>query len=112
MFSAKKQGGKKLYELARKGCVVEREPCRVTVKTEIISYKYPYLEWRVDCSKGTYIRSMAYDLGIKLGCFAHVKELRRTRSGPFLVSDARSLEQLLQLNSEEFSSLLLRPERV
>lgn len=87
MYSAKKQQGKKLYELARKGIEVERAPVRLTVHTHFIRYAYPYLELRIVCSKGTYIRSIAYDLGVKLGCGAHLTNLRRTRSGQFKIEN-------------------------
>ena len=83
MFSAKKKGGKKLYELARKGISVEREPVQVTMTTHLISYDYPYIELKVSCSKGTYIRSIAHDLGKILGCGAHLCALQRIRSGAF-----------------------------
>lgn len=87
MFSAKKIGGKKLYDLARKGQEVERAPVKITLETKFIRYEYPYLEIKVSCSKGTYIRSLAYDLGLKLGCGAHLSNLKRTRSGSFCVED-------------------------
>lgn len=83
MFSAKKKDGKKLYELARKGISIEREPVKVTMTTELIRYEYPYIELRVNCSKGTYIRSIAHDLGKLLGCGAHLCALQRVRSGNF-----------------------------
>jgi tRNA pseudouridine55 synthase len=86
MFSAKKVGGKKLYELARKGVVLEREAVQVTLHIELLSYTYPSLQLRIACSKGTYIRSLAHDLGAALGCAAHLSELQRTRSGPYLLS--------------------------
>jgi len=88
MFSAKKQNGKKLYELARKGETVERKPCKVTLSTEILSYTYPHLVLKVACSKGTYIRSIAHDLGVILGCGAHLTDLTRTRSGNFVIEDS------------------------
>lgn len=87
MFSAKKVQGKKLYELARKGETIERAPCKVRVKTEILNYSYPYLTIKVNCSKGTYIRSIAHDLGKMLGTFAHLTKLKRTASGQFLIED-------------------------
>ena len=87
MYSAKKMQGKKLYELARKGVEVVREPVKVNLETSFIHYKYPYLELRIVCSKGTYIRSVAYDLGLKLGCGAHLSNLKRTRSGKFHLED-------------------------
>jgi tRNA pseudouridine55 synthase len=87
MFSAKKKQGKKLYQLARKGEEVERDPVKITLQTKLIRYEYPYLELHIACSKGTYIRSVAYDLGKKLGCGAHLTNLRRTRSGKFNIED-------------------------
>lgn len=87
MFSAKKIQGKKLYELARKGETIERKPVEVFVEIELLTYSYPYVDIRVRCSKGTYIRSLAYDIGIQLGCGAHLCELKRTRSGGFHLED-------------------------
>lgn len=83
MFSAKKVEGKKLYTLARQGITIERKAAPVTLRIEILSYNYPSLTLRVACSKGTYIRSLAYDLGQELGCGAHLSALTRTRSGPY-----------------------------
>lgn len=94
MFSAKKKQGKKLYELARQGVEIEREPVKISLQTEFLSYTYPHLELRVKCSKGTYIRSLAYDLGNKLGCGAHLSNLTRTRSGHFLLEDCIDGTQL------------------
>lgn len=87
MFSAKKVKGKKLYELARQGKVVERLPVRVQVKTELLRYEYPFVDIAVTCSKGTYIRSIANDLGDILGCGGHLEELLRVRSGNFHLSN-------------------------
>lgn len=87
MFSAKKKNGKKLYELARKGISIEREPVRVFIKIHLIRYEYPYIELQVNCSKGTYIRSIAHDLGQILGCGAHLSTLQRVRSGAFHLKD-------------------------
>lgn len=87
MYSAKKKQGKKLYELARQGKEVIREPIKVWMKTEFISYTYPFLELRIICSKGTYIRTLADDLGKRLGCGAHLAGLKRTRSGDFYLED-------------------------
>lgn len=83
MYSAKKVGGKKLYDLARKGVVIEREAVKVKVAIQFISYQYPMVDIQVSCSKGTYIRSLAHDIGQLLGCGAHLFELARTRSGSF-----------------------------
>lgn len=87
MFSAKKIGGKKLYDLARRGIVVERQPIRVRLKTQLIRYEYPDLEIQIDCSKGTYIRSLASDLGHLLGTYAHLFSLSRLRLGPFSLEE-------------------------
>lgn len=86
MFSAKKKGGKKLYELARKGITIEREPVSVTIKTTLLDYAYPRLTLSIECSKGTYVRSIAHDIGRLLKCGAHLIELTRTRSGQFHLS--------------------------
>lgn len=100
MFSAKKIQGKKLYELARKGIEVAREPVKIRLETHLIRYDYPFLELRIVCSKGTYIRSIAYDLGLKLGCGAHLSNLTRTRSGIFHLKDCISETEL---NSTTFN---------
>lgn len=91
MFSAKRQNGKKLYELARQGVSVEREPKTVTIKTILVDYQHPTLTLDIDCTKGTYIRSIAHDIGQMLGCGAFVSKLVRTRSGPFQLQDCISL---------------------
>ncbi len=83
MYSAKKIAGKKLYEWARKGETIERTPAKVCLKTEILTYQYPNLKLRIACSKGTYIRSVAHEMGQLLGCGAHLPQLKRTRSGSF-----------------------------
>ena len=87
MFSAKKVNGQKLCDLARKGKVVDRLPCKVQVDTQIIHYEYPYLDIRVKCSKGTYIRSIAHEIGLALGSFGHLIELQRTQSGKYALSE-------------------------
>lgn len=87
MFSAKKIKGKKLYELARKGIEVERLPVSVTMRVSLQAYTYPFLDLHVTCSKGTYVRSIAHDLGQHLGCGGHLTELRRLRSGTFHIKD-------------------------
>ena len=109
MYSAKKVNGKKLYELARKGVTIERESREVTVKITILSYEYPFLKVHVACSKGTYIRSLAFDIGNELGTGAHLSDLTRTRSGSFHLKDC--LEGTLLQNPPEghnFVSLLLK----
>jgi tRNA pseudouridine55 synthase len=83
MYSAKKIQGKKLYELARNGITIERTSAKVHLSTEILSYTYPNLALRIVCSKGTYIRSIAHEVGQLLGCGGHLSKLKRTRSGRF-----------------------------
>ncbi|MDF2576708.1 MAG: truB [Chlamydiales bacterium] len=99
MFSAKKIGGKKLYDLARQGVVVERQAVKVNMKTQFISYNYPYIDIEVKCSKGTYIRSIADDMGKMLGCGAHLIALERTHSGSFSLEQCLDGELLLDRSS-------------
>lgn len=96
MFSAKKIEGKKLYELARQGITIERQAVPVTLHCEIIDYTYPKLTLKVDCSKGTYIRSLAYDLGVVLGCGAHLSALVRTKSGSTLLEECCDGARLME----------------
>jgi tRNA pseudouridine55 synthase len=95
MHSAITVGGQKLYDLARKGVEVEREPRRVTIhRLDLEWYKQPELSLYVECSKGTYIRSLAHDLGAALGTGAYLTALVRTRHGPFTLDGATTLEGL------------------
>ena len=94
MYSAKKIGGKKLYDLARKGITVEREAVKVQLEVKLVQYNYPKLEIEVSCSKGTYIRSLAHDIGQLLKCGAHLIQLTRTRSGSFNLDQCISQEDL------------------
>jgi tRNA pseudouridine55 synthase len=96
MFSAKKVQGKKLYELARKGITIERKAVPVELKVDLVEYAYPKLTLHVACSKGTYIRSLAYDIGIELTCGAHLSHLIRTRSGPYTLDECCDGERLMQ----------------
>lgn len=95
MFSAVKKHGKPLYELARQGVVVQREARRVTIyDLEILSYEPPDLTLHIRCSGGTYIRSLAHDLGQELGCGAYMAGLRRTEVGHLKLHDATPLQEL------------------
>lgn len=94
MFSAKKINGQKLYELARKGKTVERKPVKVSLSIDIVSYHYPSLILNVSCSKGTYIRTLAHDLGQVLGSGAHLTSLKRIRSGMFHINQCISASLL------------------
>ncbi len=105
MYSAKKVGGKKLYDLARKGIVIERQPVKVTVEIKLLKYQYPMLEIVVACSKGTYIRSIAHDIGTFLGCGAHLFELMRTRSGSFRIEECIAQEEFKNKNFDVASHL-------
>ena len=98
MVSAKKQGGIPLYKLARKGIEVVREPRLVHIfNYRFTAYAEPLAKFRVACTKGTYVRSLANDLGIKLGCGAHLATLRRVTSGKWDVADALTLDAILAL---------------
>lgn len=100
MFSAIKRDGQPLYKLARQGQDVERVARQIEIKSlELLSFEPPYVGLRVNCSRGTYIRSLADDIGADLGCGAALQELRRTASGPFGISAAISLETLEAANS-------------
>lgn len=87
MFSAKKIQGKKLYELARKGIEIEREPVEITIQTKLLEYNYPYVHLHIACTKGTYIRTIASDFGKKIGCGAYLKTLTRIRCGSYRLQD-------------------------
>jgi tRNA pseudouridine55 synthase len=101
-FSAAKVDGRRAYELARRGKDVDLTPRRVTIHAiEVIRYEFPHLELEVRCGKGTYIRSLARDLGERLRCGAFLEALRRTRVGGFRVEEAAPLD-----NSELLRSLL------
>jgi tRNA pseudouridine55 synthase len=95
MYSAIKRDGQPLYKLARQGITVAREPRAVTIyELQLLDWTAPDLKLRVACSSGTYIRSLAHDLGETLGCGGHLTTLRRTAVGPFTTADAVSVEGL------------------
>lgn len=95
MYSAIKVDGKRLYELARQGKEVERKPRNITIhKLEILSMQLPEISLRVACSKGTYIRTLCYDIGEKLGCGAVMSSLERTRTGRFTSAEAHRLDEI------------------
>jgi tRNA pseudouridine55 synthase len=92
-YSAAKLSGRRAYELARRGEEVSLSPRTVSISGIVVdSYTYPHLELTVHCGKGAYIRSLARDLGERIGCGGYVEELRRTRVGPFRVEEALSLD--------------------
>ncbi len=95
MFSAVKHKGKPLYKLARQGIEVERRPRQVSIKSiELLLFIPPEVHFRVVCSKGTYIRTLASDIGTALGCGAHLSALTRTRSGVFTIESAYTFDSL------------------
>jgi len=124
MYSAKKIGGRKLYELARRGEEVERQPVRITVSEfeplprdgRLLKQNADEtvdLEVRVKCSAGTYVRALAEDLGKQLGVGAHLAALRRTRAGHLAIRGAISLEQLAALApAESISTVLVSLDQV
>lgn len=94
-YSAKKIHGKKAYELARKGVEFEIKPKDIHVNSfEILNYQYPLLTCKINCSTGTYVRTLMDDLGKKLGCFATASQLRRTSIGNFNISEAVRSEDI------------------
>jgi len=110
MYSALKREGKPLYKLARKGVQVEREPRRVTIHGIMLrEWQSPHAMIDVHCSPGTYIRSLAHDVGAALGCGAHLAALTRLASGSFTLEDAVTLEALECLTDPKDLSGLLRP---
>ncbi|MFA6604333.1 MAG: tRNA pseudouridine(55) synthase TruB [Patescibacteria group bacterium] len=99
MYSAKKIQGKKLYELAREGKEVAREPVAITVRAfELTGFEPPRATFRVNCSSGTYVRTLAHDLGNELGAGAYLETLRRTKIGGLRIEDAAKLSELTPEN--------------
>ena len=108
MYSALKRDGKPLYEYAREGIELEREPRRVMIyRNELLSCSGMQAVIEVECSKGTYIRTLAQDIGRALGCHAHLTALRRTRVGPFTLDRAVALETLQAAADPKVSLLAL-----
>ena len=108
MVSAKKQGGVPLYKLARQGKVVEREPRFVHVyRYTIDKISLPEVDFSVLCSKGFYVRTYAHDIGDTLGCGAHLKNLRRTKSGRFDVAHAITVAQIKEALRDQIIAQIL-----
>ncbi len=128
VYSALKQDGQPLYKLARENREIRVAPREVTVRRfSLVSWGPPLAKFEVECSAGTYVRSLAHDLGQELGCGAHLASLRRTASGPFSLADALTLEDIEGLARSgppdrflmpmkdllpELPALTLRPEGV
>lgn len=108
MFSAIKMGGVPLYKKARKGEEVAREPRFIRVMSwDVLGFESPNIRFRLRCSKGTYVRTLAHDLGNKLGCGAHLSALRRTATDRFNVSQALTLDQIEKLSMPEIQRKLI-----
>jgi tRNA pseudouridine55 synthase len=112
MYSAVKQGGVPLHELAREGKVVDRPPKKVHITAlEISDFRGADFDLEVECSAGTYVRTLAADMGERLGCGAHLSALRRTRSGPFGIEQAHTLEALEAASKAgEIDDMLIPPQ--
>ena len=108
MHSAIKIGGVPLYKMARKGEEIEREPRFIRIASfELTSFAPPKLTFTVHCTKGTYVRTIAHDLGKKLGSGAHLSALRRTGSGKFTISQCLPLDQIEALSLPEIEKRLI-----
>jgi tRNA pseudouridine55 synthase len=111
MHSALKHEGRALYDYARAGVEIERSPRRVTIhRLDVLGWQGDRLVLDVHCSKGTYVRTLAEDLGEALGCGAHLAALRRTASGGLSIADAITLDALEALTEPERHALLLAPD--
>ncbi len=108
MFSAIKIGGVPLYKLARKGEEVVREPRFIRVASlDLLSFASPKLTFNMACTKGTYVRTIAHDLGNKLGCGGHLSALRRTGSGQFTIAQCTTLDDIEKMPHAEIEKLLI-----
>jgi tRNA pseudouridine55 synthase len=108
MYSAIKIDGVPLYKSARKGVEIEREPRFIRVMSwELTRFALPHLDFRLRCTKGTYVRTLAHDLGQKLGCGAHLSALRRTATDKFNLSQALTLDEIQALSLPEIEKRLI-----
>ncbi len=112
MYSALKVNGKKLYELARAGQVIEREPRRIQIiSINVNEINLPFVTMTVTCSKGTYIRTLCHDIGQKLGCGAAMEQLLRIKSGQFYLEDSLKLSEISRRMEENtLEECLIRPD--
>jgi tRNA pseudouridine55 synthase len=112
MHSAIKIDGRRLYELAREGSVIERSPRAIEIhEIELIEWNPPVATVCIDCSKGTYIRSIAHDLGEIFDCGAYLSNLVRLRAGPFTIADAWTLQELAELELvNDWESVAVHPD--
>ncbi len=113
MFSAKKLKGQRLYKLARKGISVERDPKKVTIHSLYLK-DFNGVDGALDiqCSKGTYVRTLCHDIGARLGVGAHMTSLVRTRSGSFALKDAYDLDILKQMSMEQLMAVVINKDEV
>jgi len=112
-YSALKVKGKKLYQYARKGISVEVAPRLIFIRDiEILNIALPEITFRVECSKGTYIRQLSTDIGDKLGCGAHLIALRRTRAGSFGIDKAITAEDLMKMDIKVLSERMVGYEDI
>lgn len=112
MYSALKHQGKKLYELAREGITVERKPRQITLfELKLLSFSKDTITLEVFCSKGTYIRSLAEDIGQYLNTVATVLALRRLQAGQFIIEESYTFEQLVAMDTESLQSCLLAVDK-
>lgn len=113
-YSAKKIGGSPAYKLARARETFTLEPVRVAVRSFVLrSYTPPFVAFEATCSSGTYIRSLAHDLGLKMGCGAHLHSLRRTSVGPYMIADSMSMAGVEQAAAEgRLPTLVIPLERL
>jgi tRNA pseudouridine55 synthase len=108
MVSAIKKNGVPLYKLARKGVEVPREPRLIHIYSfRFTQYREPLADFRIACTKGTYVRSLAHEVGQKLGCGAHLATLRRVTSGKFELADAAPLDAVLKLTPGELEKRVI-----
>lgn len=107
MVSAVKVNGERLYKLARQGKDVKREPRAVRIdQLDVLSINFPYVRFIMSCSKGTYVRQLAEDVGEALGCGACISQIERTKVGPFVINDAVSLEEANESHLRLFNSFV------
>lgn len=115
MYSALKVDGKKLLDLARQGIEIERKPREIivfSIEPSVIDEKEGRYQITVECSKGTYIRTLCADIGKSLGCGATMCELQRTKSGDFVLENAYTIKELEAMSQEEREGLLVPPENL
>lgn len=112
MYSALKHNGKKLYELAREGITIERKARKIKIfELKLLDFSKDSLTLEVFCSKGTYIRSLAEDIGHTLGCGGTVKALRRLEAGLFSIEQARTIEQLTAMSEQDLFQCLIAVDK-